>query len=263
MAKRFFNPDWKKLRALPGYMQRIWFYIWDQADSAGVYHFDEEYIKLDLKLKEQVRLEDLARLPECEILAGERVLIKNFLVVNYGKLKPDYNPHKPAFRDIERNGLTLNSSLNEACPKLEEEDEDKEEDKLEGSQRETFIVTGEGIVPDMAQVFIQRNPEYPFDQTQDYPQLRQLAAKILVWLKHPKDITNGEYRGNILKRWGELVIHCRSDNHYSTYSITRINKHFQSIVQSFTNGNQRAKTGQNGSYRPIITGEATGAGSIE
>src|SRR5688572_2679870 len=98
MAKRFIDPDWKKLRLLPGYMQRAWFYIWDKADEAGVYHYDREYFKLDLRLKEDVTLEDLATLPDCEILSGDRILIRNFLLVNYKELKPNYNPHKPAFR---------------------------------------------------------------------------------------------------------------------------------------------------------------------
>lgn len=132
MAKRFISPDWKKLRPLPGYLQRAWFYIWDKCDACGVYHFDEDYIKLDLKLKEEVTVRDLSKLPECKILPGDRILIENFLSVNYGHLRPDYNPHKAAYRDLEKNGLILNSSLNQASMKHEEEGEDKEEDKDEG-----------------------------------------------------------------------------------------------------------------------------------
>jgi hypothetical protein len=103
MAKRFIEPDWKKLRLLPEYLQRAWFYIWDKADNCGVYLFDVEYMKLDLRLSSEISLSDLGGLPECEILSGDRVLIKNFLVVNYKQLKPGYNPHKPAFRDLEKN----------------------------------------------------------------------------------------------------------------------------------------------------------------
>lgn len=147
MAKRFINPDWRALRKLPDELQRAWFYIWDKADEAGVYYLDTDYMKLDLCLNEPLTINDLSKLPECEILPGERILIKNFLVVNYKNLKPDYNPHKPAFRDIEKNNLTLNSSLNQAYLKLEEEDKDKEEDKDLGKS-ENPLKTG----PDLKEV---------------------------------------------------------------------------------------------------------------
>ena len=129
MAKRFIEPEWKELRKLPEHLQRAWFYIWDKADNIGVYHYDKDYLKLDLGLQYAISLEDLAALPKCEILPGERILIKNFLVVNYKELKPNYNPHKPAFRDLEKNKLKLNSSLDEAWFKLEEEDKDKDEEE--------------------------------------------------------------------------------------------------------------------------------------
>ncbi len=141
MAKRFIEPNWKVLRLLSVELQRAWFYIWDKADNAGVYHFDNDYLKLDLSLKIDLNLQDLATLPECEILPGERILIKNFLVVNYTQLKHNYNPHKPAFRDLQKNGLSLNSSLNQACLKLEDEDikEDEDEDEVQGGTGEIKI----------------------------------------------------------------------------------------------------------------------------
>lgn len=142
MPKRFIEPDWKELRKLKEVLQRAWFYIWDKADEAGVYKYDPDYMKLDLSLDEPLPLIDLKKLPECEILPGERILIKNFLVVNYKELKPDYNPHKPAFRAIEKNLLKLNSSLNQAYFKLEEEEEYEEEDKDEsfGKSENLFSV---------------------------------------------------------------------------------------------------------------------------
>lgn len=155
MPKRFIQPDWKLLRKLPYDLQRAWFYIWDKADECGVYTYDPDYMKLDLSLNEAIPLHEFSRLPECEILPGERILIKNFLLVNYKNLKPDYNPHKPAFRDLSKNKLILNSSLNQASMKLEEEDidKDKEEDKEKGGTGENKTSPKE---IDVERVFIQQ-----------------------------------------------------------------------------------------------------------
>lgn len=142
MAKRFIQPDWKQLRKLNEKLQRAWFYLWDQCDDIGVYHYDPDYLKLDLKITNGISLSDLSKLPECEILPGERILIKNFITVNYTNLKHNYNPHKPAFRDLDKNNLKLNLSLNQASLKLEEEEEDKDKDEgeEEGGLGEGFFV---------------------------------------------------------------------------------------------------------------------------
>lgn len=261
MAKRFIQPDWKKLRLLPGYLQRAWFYIWDKADDAGVYHYDEEYFKLDLKLEQDVPLAALGELPECQILPGYRILIKNFLAVNYVKLKLDYNPHKPAFRAIEKNGLTLNSSLNQASLKLEEEGEDEEEDKVEGSMKETNHFEPKGIVADMAKNFQDVNPKYPPDKNLDFPALGEIA----IWISMEQKLSGGivlpKNKTPILKRWGELVKHIKADPHLCKYSLTQINKHFQSVVQSFNNGSN-GNYKQNHQRGPVITGTAEGAGPL-
>lgn len=262
MAKRFIDPDWKKLRLLPGYLQRAWFYMWDKADEAGVYHYDPEYFKLDLRLTEDVTIEDLGKLPEAEILPGDRILFKNFLLVNYTKLKPDYNPHKPAFRAIERNHLNLNSSLNQASLKLEEEGEDEEEDKEERGTGKTIPINPDAVVPNMAKAFQDANPEYPDDRDTDYPPLRELAKKILKDLGSGKDFADIKNRTDILHRWGELVAYIQTDSHLSKYSLTQINKHYQSVVQSFNNAGKHGKAKQNGTGRAVVTEGITTSGKF-
>ena len=174
MAKRFIQPEWKELRKLPEHLQRAWFYIWDKADNCGVYQYDKDYMKLDLSLTDTIHISELADLPHCEILPGERILIKNFLVVNYTQLKPGYNPHKPAFRDLDKNRLKLNSSLNQAYVKLEEEDidEDKEEDEkgVQGEKQSFRTMPQPGDVGDLPDVKIQKAIEalkIQTDQTVD------------------------------------------------------------------------------------------------
>lgn len=209
MAKRFISPDWKKLRSLPGYLQRAWFYIWDKADACGVYHFDEDYIKLDLKLSEQITLKDLARLPDCKILPRDRILIENFLVVNYGHLRPDYNPHKAAYRDIAKNNLSLNSSLTQACPKHEEEGEDKEEEIDEGKGEEGGGMGEEKfLVPAMCQRWYNIFPYYTRDKNSDYHGM----LKVIDFIRRQAGVTDlkgvevQEKMLNTLTVIGEVII---------------------------------------------------------
>lgn len=265
MPKRFIDPDWKKLRVLPGYMQRAWFYVWDKADECGVYYHDQEYFKLDLRLETEVSIQQLSELPEFEILPGDRILIKNFLFVNYTKLKPDYNPHKPAFRAIERNGLCLNPSLNQAYLKLEEEDKEEDEGKKEGGKEETIpTIDPETLVPTMVKKFMEVNPAYPYDQLSDFSAIRLIAEKISKWLGQSGQSTDNQNRAMILKRWGELVGHIKTHSFFSELSLTQLNKQFQSVVQSLNgNGSNRNKNRQNGSHRTVITGDSESAGTFE
>jgi len=134
MAKRFINPDWKILRKLSPDLQRAFFYCWDKADACGVYDYDETYLSADLGVS--IKFDDLKNLPSVKILPGEKIFFSDFIEVNYGKLKEGYNPHKPAFRALEKNKI---SSLNQACPKLEEEGEEEDKDK-EDLRKQGFTV---------------------------------------------------------------------------------------------------------------------------
>lgn len=150
MARRFvdlgrYKQAWRKLDSKTF---RMFYYMWDQADPAGVYLIDKDQFKLDCGFAfDAARLADL----NCEgttavhELPGGRILLVDFLIDNYGGLKEGYNPHKPAFRAVEKNKLTLNSSLNQACFKLEEEDKEEGEDNISG--KEQARVNGTPVPP--------------------------------------------------------------------------------------------------------------------
>lgn len=90
-----------------------------------------------------------------------------------------------------------------------------------------------GIVPEMAKQFTDENPKYYFDRETDFACIREIAGKIVEWLKLPgyeSDIKNAE---PVKRRWGELITHIKADSHLRKYSLAQINKHFSSITQSF------------------------------
>lgn len=140
---------------------------------------------------------------------------------------------------------------NETQTKANPNPTESEKKPLEDGDEDVFDQKGgmgenEGIVPDMGKIFIHQNQDYPFDKLTDFPAIRSIAQKVLKWQGLKGDITQEENRGAITLRWGELVIFIRADPHFSGYSLTQINKHFQSIAQSFSNGRGQP-------HKPILT----------
>lgn len=109
----------------------------------------------------------------------------------------------------------------------------------EGFKEEGTGETIEGselIIPVMMKQFEAVNPGYPADQFTDFPSLRMMAEKIHKYLKLPGRYDDASSAESIKFRWGELIDHIRADPHLSGYSLSQINKYFQSIVQSHNNG---------------------------
>ncbi|MDF2381347.1 hypothetical protein JMG10_07715 [Nostoc ellipsosporum NOK] len=280
MAKKFIDPNWRELRKLTGDMIAAWFYIWDNCDAAGVYTFDADYLHVDLKPHAPITIEMLATLPECRRIEDDKILITNFLLVNCGgELKEGYNPHKPVFKAIEKNGGEIFFDLGlkvvtgtkeekvksefEAWFKLEKKifklidtDKDKEEDKDEVGGVGEGEFKPVGIVGMIRQVFMNRFPN-AFVTVNDLPTCRVIAENIASWLKLPGRIEHVETAARIEVRWGEMVDHIAEDSHLSKYSLTQILKHFSSIVQSYNNrGNNRKPDTKNA---PIGNRKSAGA----
>jgi hypothetical protein len=93
-----------------------------------------------------------------------------------------------------------------------------------------------GIIPEMVKIFKDEFPKYYSMQQNDFPAAREIAEKVLEWEGLHGDITDTSNSEMIKIRWGEVVKHVAAHNHYRDYDLTKINKYFQSIVQSFNNG---------------------------
>jgi hypothetical protein len=102
----------------------------------------------------------------------------------------------------------------------------------EGGVGETSIPIGHAIISE----FTKRNPEYATDLEKDLPAALGLAQNIAKWEKIPPNLTEPAIYHQILRRWGEILDFVKAHSHFSTYSITQLNKHFQSVTQSMSNG---------------------------
>ena len=159
-------------------------------------------------------------------------------------VKPDESEPKPNLKPNQSEKKPLGSG-----------DGDGQELKEEGMGEENFLI------PKMANEFKKLNPKYPIDKYVDFPALHEISVKIF-----KMDVLRGwmiDHHDEIMKRWGEIVIHIRADSHFSKYSISQINKHFQSVIQSLNaNGNQNQQARKSNTHQPVITGRAESAGTL-
>lgn len=218
-------------------------YLFDNCDSSGVW--SPNWKLASLQIGENVSLHDLSYIPETqyEVLKGGKIFLPDFISFQYGRLSEASPAHKPVFRDIEKNKLS-NRVFNRVSKTLQEKEEDKEK---EMEEEKDFGKSENLLIPEMLSTFKKCFPKYPTDESTDFPSLRDLAGKIKTeqgWKGGIEHNTQG-----ILKRWGEMVSHIKTDSHLSKYSLSQVNRHFQSIIQSLTNG---TPTNQN----PSRTNEA-------
>lgn len=90
-----------------------------------------------------------------------------------------------------------------------------------------------GIVQEMNTEFKKRFPKYPQDQEKDFPAILALAEKIGDGMGICKADVIGIKRGEVLKRWGEIVDFVRTDKWFSTRSISDLLKEYQRLIQTF------------------------------
>ena len=128
MPKRFIDTDAHKteLRRLDLKTRFTFDWLWRNCDCAGVWQTDPELFRFEAGFT--LNLEGLLKsCPWVKRLSNGNVFLPEFVQVNYGELKPGYNPHKPVFRSLEANGiepLTLHfEDLPKTCRSLEGEEE--------------------------------------------------------------------------------------------------------------------------------------------
>ena len=122
MAKRLIDISTlpKAWRKLDCNLKLAWFYLWNNCDPAGVWEIDEDLFEFQNNFSLDIKaLSDaLGDLIEYD---SNKVLLTNFIAINQcdlKKLNPNYNPHKPVFRSINKYQLKLDLSLNQASMKL-------------------------------------------------------------------------------------------------------------------------------------------------
>lgn len=117
MAKRFIDTERHKVahRGINPKVRLAYWWTWMNCDAAGVWVIDAELFRFECGYP--IDIEALTKAcPTLQQLPNGALFHTDFVPVNYGSLKPGYNPHKPVFRSLELNGIDP-VSLN-PCPSL-------------------------------------------------------------------------------------------------------------------------------------------------
>lgn len=105
-SKRFFEFP-QGFRKLDVSLKIAYTWLWMNCDKAGYWQMDIDLFEFE-NPGIQWPGEELANaLPGYIQISARGVLLLDFLRVEYGVLKHDYNPHKPAWRSIEKISLSL------------------------------------------------------------------------------------------------------------------------------------------------------------
>lgn len=241
MASRYtdteiWNEDW--FCAMPGEYQLFVKYVWAKCDNAGVWKPNK--IDFESKTKFKVSPDLLFKKMNEGGGGSQRVLLLDngrwfftgYILFQWFNKKKSFDLvlsnrlHKSLYDILIENKVPL--------PKVRGLKEVLKTSMVMvmDNKRET-VINQSAIVPTLVQQFKDENPDYPYDQTTDFPAVREISEKILLWAKLPGTITDATNCSVITERWKQLLRHVKADQHYRTYSLTRINKHFQSIAQSF------------------------------
>ena len=192
--------DWRKLSLQE---RNTWIYIWMNCDESGVYELDQDLFEFDNGYS--IQISDLNLFSDYIEISGLKILLKSFVSINYGNnLRQDYNPHKPLFRAFSKNNIIINSSLNQACFKLveeegegEEEEEEEEEGKEEGGEASNDpFVQGSEIEENSSQ---QNRSKFQLEE----------AVELFKESFKPKTVHIGKLRRNLIdagmENWTQII----------------------------------------------------------
>jgi hypothetical protein len=142
MSKRFIDTERhrKELRGVDCKLRLAHEWLWQNCDAAGVWSLDTDLFKFECGYALNVE----ALLKACQWvkqLSNGSLFLTDFVQVNYGTLKPGYNPHKPVYRSLQANGIDPETQQFEDLPNpcLRVEEEGEEEDSSKKKEHATEI----------------------------------------------------------------------------------------------------------------------------
>lgn len=243
MGKRFADTNkYKKpfIRSLPGAYKLLWDFLYLDCDHAGIWIVDfdvaQTYIGKDMPVSREMALSlfnsDDVRIHEFD--NKKKWLIIPFIEFQYGRLSEKNKAITGVINTLRKHGFideNLNLKIHPVSPLEGGKDKDKEKE-----MDKDFGKSENLLAPQMVQIFKECYPAYPSDQNADFPACVQIALKISKskgWLKG--DVTNGRL-DETLSFWKELVRFSKTDNWFSTRSISDFNKEYQRLIQKMTNG---------------------------
>lgn len=251
MAKRFTDTNkYKKafMRRLPGAYKLFWDFLYTDCDHAGIWIIDFEiaqrYVGEDMPINKEmaVKLFNEDKIRIVEITGGKKWFILPFIEFQYGKLSEKNKAHNSIISCLKKLNL-VDEDLNLIPPSSPLQGAKYKDKEMEKEKDMDFGKSENLLAPQMVQVFKECYPTYPEDRQSDFPACVQIAFKIAKangWMKN--EVTNGKLEIT-LDFWKEIVRFSKSDQWFSTRSISDFNKEFQRLIQKMsTNGTKQSVT---------------------
>jgi hypothetical protein len=104
------------------------------------------------------------------------------------------------------------------------------------------------IVPAMLKIWLEKNPKYFQDEKKDFQALLKISNDIstILGIRPLAYSRNSASEDAIKLRWGEIVTFINQENFFRNYSLSQVEKHFQSILLKKENGNSQTFKHKNG-----------------
>ena len=115
-----------------------------------------------------------------------------------------------------------------------------------GDVSSSFEKSEKLLVPEMQKIWVQKFPKYFLEKEKDFPALQKISTNIaqLVGVSDNPLSQTSEETHQIKLRWGEMVEFISREDFFKNYSLSQVDRHFQSILQKEKNGNNTSKKPQ-------------------
>lgn len=123
---------------------------------------------------------------------------------------------------------------------MENENENRNVNKDFGKSENLFDEAA--LVPKMAIVFKEKNPNYTQENSYDFPALKQIANFICKQIGISFQPRDGDVQKVVLDNWSIMSEWISKHRHYSNHNLQQVNKYIQSISTEIRNESTGSKT---------------------
>jgi hypothetical protein len=174
-----------------------------------------------------------------QIDGGKKWFIPSFILFQYGKLSEKNRAHLNVISVLKKYDL-LNSdfSLKGLISPLQEAKEKEQEIEKEIEPFEKSEKLLQPLVPAMLKMWLEKNPKYFQDKDKDFKALLKISNDIssILGVKNLAHSRSHVSEDAVKLRWGEIVTFIHSEAFFRNYSLSQVEKHFQSILLKKDNG---------------------------
>lgn len=237
MSKRFTDTEkWADpwFRKLPGLYQRLWLFLLDQCDHAGLWKVDIELASFMLGENIDIAKAEKVLSGRIEKINDEKWFIPKFILFQYGELNDKNRAHLSVINLLKKEGLykPLISPLQGA------KDKDKDKDCINSNANTIdYLSKIKGVPEELKRPFCDYLEVYEFNHGK--PHQKQIDAIVLSLLRLPADYRLESLTASTMKAH-KSICDCRSsfsiavpESKHETKKESKPIREFGGILESY------------------------------